>query len=560
MSIPKQVSNTLQSLVTLTGAGVIRIERPDRTLRTALNLIRWGVTPAAGYESSAARYPDEVAIIDELGRLTFREVSQRTNALAHALADDGVNEGDNIAIMARNHRGFVDAVVACSKLGAHALFLNTSFSGPQLTDVADREKPKAIIYDEEFAAVLEDAGHRRKRYVAWSEPEAETKDPTLESLIERGDPAGVIPPNEPGKAVILTSGTTGTPKGASRSQPKSLDPVAALLSRIPLKAREKTMIAAPLFHAWGFAHFTLGMGLSSTIVLKRKFDPEATLSLTAQHRCSALVVVPVMLQRILELPDEVLDRYDLSSAVAVPVSGSALPGDLSARWMDHFGDNLYNLYGSTEVAWATIATPKDLREAPGTSGTPPRGTVVKIYDDKGNPVEQGGTGRIFVGNDLQFEGYTGGGNKDVIDGLMSSGDVGHFDDAGRLFIDGRDDDMIVSGGENVFPQEVEELLSTHDSIKEAAVFGVDDEQFGQRLKAVVVTQGGRTISEDEVKKYVKSNLAGYKVPRDVEFIDELPRTSTGKVLKRELKDDGEDNGDGKQKSSGGSNRKAAKQG
>jgi fatty-acyl-CoA synthase len=466
--------------------------------------------------------------------------------------------------MARNHRGFVEAVVACSKLGAHALFMNTSFSGPQLTDVADREKPKAIIYDEEFGEVLAEAGHRRKRYISWSEPEGETKDETLESLIERGDPSGVIPPSEPGKAVILTSGTTGTPKGASRSQPKSLDPAAALLSRIPLKAREKTMIAAPLFHAWGFAHFTLGMGLSSTIVLKRKFDEEATLSLTAQHACTALVVVPVMLQRILELPDEVLDRYDLSAVKAVPVSGSALPGNLSDRWMDHFGDNLYNLYGSTEVAWATIATPKDLREAPGTSGLPPRGTVVKIYDDEGKPVEQGETGRIFVGNDLQFEGYTGGGNKDVIDGLMSSGDVGHFDEEGRLFIDGRDDDMIVSGGENVFPQEVEDLLSSHDSIKEAAVFGVDDEKFGQRLKAVVVTKGGKKISEDEVKKYVKSNLAGYKVPRDVEFIDELPRTSTGKVLKRELQEDSdEDGGDGKddgKKKSGGSKKKPAKKG
>jgi acyl-CoA synthetase (AMP-forming)/AMP-acid ligase II len=190
--------------------------------------------------------------------------------------------------------------------------------------------------------------------------------------------------------------------------------------------------------------------------------------------------------------------------------------------------------------------------------------VVKIYDDEGSPVGKGETGRIFVGNDLQFEGYTGGGNKDVIDGLMSSGDVGHFDDAGRLFIDGRDDDMIVSGGENVFPQEVEELLSTHDSIKEAAVFGVDDEKFGQRLKAVVVTKGGKKISEDEVKKYVKSNLAGYKVPRDVEFIDELPRTSTGKVLKRELQEDSdEDGGDGKddgKKKSGGSKKKPAKKG
>jgi len=538
MSIQRQVVNKLHTLRTLAEAGIIRPTRPDRLIGLATALIRFGPTPAAGYTASALRYPDDTAVIDEAGTLTFEQVHERSNRLANALGEEGIEEGDNVAIMCRNHRGFIEATVACSKLGAHALFLNTSFSGPQLTDVVDREKPKAVIFDEEFAAVLEEASKRRKRYVAWHDPESDGRaHATLEELIERGDPSNLTPPKEKGKAIILTSGTTGTPKGASRSQPKSLDPAAALLSRIPLRARERTMIAAPLFHAWGFANWTLGMGLSSTVVLKRKFDPEATLSLTAQHECTALVVVPVMIQRILELDDEVLSKYDLSSVRCVPVSGSALPGPLSEKWMDRFGDNLYNLYGSTEVAWATIATPEDLRAAPGTAGRPPRGTIVRLYDDEGNPVtEQGATGRIFVGNEMQFEGYTGGGNKDVIDGLMSSGDVGHFDEGGRLFIDGRDDDMIVSGGENVFPGEVEELLSGHEAVAEVAVFGVDDEQFGQRLKAVVVTKKGASMTADDVKKYVKSNLAGYKVPRDVEFIDELPRTSTGKVLKRELQD------------------------
>ncbi len=245
-----------------------------------------------------------------------------------------------------------------------------------------------------------------------------------------------------------------------------------------------------------------------------------------------------MLQRILALDDEILDRYELPHLRVVPVSGSALPGSVSERWMDHFGENLYNLYGSTEVAWATIATPEDLRAAPGTAGRIPRGTIVRLYDDDSKPIDEPGTtGRIFVGNDLQMEGYTGGGGKDALDGLMSSGDVGHFDEEGRLFIDGRDDDMIVSGGENVFPQEVEELLSSHDAVEEVAVFGVDDEQFGQRLKAVVVKRKGKSISEKDIKDHVKKNLAGYKVPREVEFISELPRNATGKVLKRELKDE-----------------------
>jgi fatty-acyl-CoA synthase len=438
--------------------------------------------------------------------------------------------------MCRNHRGFVEAVIACSKLGAHVLFLNTAFSGPQLTDVAKREKPKALIYDHEFEELIHDASRRRKRYVAWHDAdEGKADDPLFEDLADGGDVSPLSPPKERGKAVILTSGTTGTPKGASRSQPKSLDPAAALLAMIPLKAREKTMIAAPMFHSWGFVHFTLGMSLSSTLVLNRKFDPEGTLSLTAQHECTALIVVPVMMQRILELPQETLERYDLSKVRVVAVSGSALPGPLSDRWMDVFGENVYNLYGSTEVAWASIATPADLRAAPGTAGRPPHGTIVKLYDEDGKAVKPGETGRIFVGNEMQFEGYTGGGNKDAIDGLLSSGDVGHFDDAGRLFVDGRDDDMIVSGGENVFPAEVEDLLAGHEAIVEVAVFGVDDEKFGQRLKAVVVLREGASLEADELKKHVKANLAGYKVPRDVEFVDELPRTSTGKVLKRELR-------------------------
>jgi acyl-CoA synthetase (AMP-forming)/AMP-acid ligase II len=295
------------------------------------------------------------------------------------------------------------------------------------------------------------------------------------------------------------------------------------------------MIAAPMFHSWGFAHFTLGMGLSSTLVIKRKFEPEAILSLTAQHEATALAVVPVMLQRMLELPVETLQKYDLSALRVIAASGSALPGELATKTMDAFGDVLYNLYGSTEVAWATIATPSDLRAAPGTAGRPPRGTIVKLYDENGEPVTKPGeTGRIFVANEMLFEGYTGGGGKAVIDGLMATGDVGHFDDGGHLFVDGRDDEMIVSGGENVFPREVEDLMADHDAIDEVAIIGVSDDQFGQRLKAYAVKTKGKKVSEDDLKAYVKKNLAGYKVPREIVFMKELPRNATGKVLKREL--------------------------
>jgi fatty-acyl-CoA synthase len=529
-----RIAEILYVARTLARAGVLRPSRPDRTIRSVLALVRWGPTLAAGYIASAARYPGAPAIVDELGVLTFAEVHRRTNALAHALADRGIHAGDGVAIMCRNHRGFIEASVACSKLGAHALYLNTAFAGPQVTAVVEREDPVAVIYDQEFADVVDEACGGRCALVAWVDDPPQVKHPSLAELIAAGDESNLVPPPAPGKTVILTSGTTGAPKGANRASPSSLAPAAALLSRIPLRAREPTMIAAPLFHAWGFAHFFLSLPLSSTLVLRRRFDPEDTLRAVVEHRATALIVVPVMLQRMLELPDEVFHRYDISRLRVIAASGSALPGPLATRVMDRFGDKLYNLYGSTEVAWATIATPEDLRAVPGTAGRPPRGTVVKLLDGDWHEVPSGASGRIFVGNEMLFEGYTGGGDKVRFGTLMSTGDVGHFDPSGRLFIDGREDDMIVSGGENVFPGEVEDLLAGVPGVREVAVVGVPDEQFGQRLRAIVALKNGASLSEQQLKDQVKSNLAAFKVPREIVFVDELPRNATGKVLKTRL--------------------------
>ena len=398
----------------------------------------------------------------------------------------------------------------------------------------EREEPKTLIYDQEFSDLLSDIKGGLRRYVAWEDEVDEVDETTVEELISGAHGDDLEAPSEQGRYIILTSGTTGTPKGAQRSQPEGLSALAALFSKIPRRYGETAMIAAPLFHSWGFLHFMLSLPTVATMVLRPRFDPEDTLRAVAEHRARVLAVVPVMMQRILALPDEVKRRYDLSSLEVTAASGSSLPGELATKWMDEFGDNLYNLYGSTEVAWATIATPEDMRAAPGTAGRPPRGTVIRIVDEDGNDVDPGETGRIFIGNQLAFEGYTGGGDKEHLGDLLSSGDVGHFDEDGRLFIDGRDDEMIVSGGENVFPREVEDLLADHEAVHEAAAIGVDDEEFGQRLIAYVVKAEGKEASEDDLKGYVKQNLARYKVPREIVFLEEIPRNATGKVLKREL--------------------------
>ncbi len=538
---PGEVRQRLQVARTLLDTAMIQPVRPDKALRSLGVFRRWGTSSASAYAGAAIRYPERTAIVDERGTLTFAEVDRRTNALAHKLSGAGISEQDSVAIMCRNHRGFIEASVACGKLGAGVLYLNTSFAGRQIAEVLERESAVAVVYDEEFAELMREGAAGRMGFVAWSDGVARSNggegsaDRTLEELIARGNDAELSPPLEKGRVVILTSGTTGMPKGAPRKPPESMAPAAALFSKIPLKAFETTVIAAPMFHSWGLAHFNLALVLGSTVVLHRRFDPEQTLRAVAQHRASTLVVVPVMLQRIMDLGDDVIARYDVRGLRVIALSGSALPGELATRAMDEFGEVVYNLYGSTEVAWATIATPEDLRAAPGTAGRPPAGTIVKLLDEDGRVVKPGKTGRIFVTNEMTFEGYTDGANKEIIEGLMSTGDVGRFDTQGRLFVDGRDDEMIVSGGENVFPREVEDLLADHADIEEAAVVGVADDEFGQRLRAFVVVREGAELSEPAVQAYVKQNLARFKVPREVVFMEQLPRNETGKVLKRVLK-------------------------
>lgn len=514
-------------------SGLVGPELPHKVAQLMLAFDRYGMIGGA-LSTAAIRSGDRTGVSDELGKLTFAQLDERSNRLANAWRERGLEAGEGVTILARNHRFFIDAVFAAAKSGARIILLNTDFAAPQIREVAGREGTDLLVYDDEYANMLEGIDPPRGRYRAWTDDEGGPAEDTLEALIESGDPGAPPKADTKPKIIILTSGTTGSPKGAPRSEPRSLAPVGGLLSKVPFRAREVTELCAPMFHALGFSGMILSVALGSTLVLRRKFNPAATLDSLERNHPSAMVVVPVMLQRMLDLGDEAFEGRDFSALKIIFVSGSALGPELAKRTMKRFGPVVYNLYGSTEIAYATIATPEDLEADLGTVGKVVRGAVVKVIDEDGNEVEPGETGRIFVGNSIQFEGYTGGETKEQLKGLMSSGDVGHFDEEGRLFIDGRDDEMIVSGGENVFPAEVEELLASHEQIEEAAVIGVDDEEFGQRLKAFVVRRGGDGFTEDDVKGYVKENLARYKVPRDVVFVDELPRNATGKILKREL--------------------------
>lgn len=522
-------------------SGAFRLESPLNYAAMANEIVKWGefgMLPSL----NARRHPDRAACIDEEGEFTYKQLDEAAHAVANALLAKGVRAGDGVALLARNHRWFLIANYGAARVGARIILLNSEFSGPQIKEVSEREGAKLIIYDDEYTKAVSKAEPPLGKLRALGtnpdkdEPSGST-DETLADLIARSSTAPAPKAGKHASIIILTSGTTGTPKGANRSTPPTLAPVGGILSHVPFKANEVTSLPAPMFHALGYLHATIAMFLGSTLVLRRKFKPPLVLEDIEKHKVTAMVVVPVMLSRILDAVEKMHNKPDLSSLKIVFVSGSQLGAELASRALKDLGPVIYNMYGSTEIAFATIAGPKDLERNPATVGPVVKGVKVKILDENGNELPQGEVGRIFVGNAFPFEGYTGGGHKQIIDGLMSSGDVGYFDEHNLLYVSGRDDEMIVSGGENVFPAEVEDLISGHPAdVVEATAIGVEDKEWGARLRAFVVKKPDAEVDEDTIKHYVRDHLARYKVPREVIFLDELPRNPTGKILKRELRE------------------------
>lgn len=532
-----RLARTGSMLQTFTRAGLLAPLRPDKYLRIAAAAAREGGTTTTGIAMAAQRCGDRPAVIDERGTCSYAQLDRRSDELAAGLQRLPGRTPQAIALMCRNHRGFIEALAAANRIGADVLLLNTSFAGPALAEVVAREAVDLIFYDEEFTAAVDLAvpgDSECIRVVTWAD--SEIPGLTVDDLIDANAGRRPAKPARTGSLVMLTSGTTGTPKGARRSGRGGggIADLAAIFDRIPWHTEETVVIAAPMFHAWGFSQLALALTMACTIATRRKFDPEATLALVEENQATGLCVVPVMFDRIMALPDEVRAEYPCQSLRFATASGSRMRPDVVTEFMDAFGDVVYNNYNATEAGMIALATPEDLRYSPDTAGRPAPGTEIRILDGDFTQLAAGVTGQIFVRNSSQFDGYTGGDSKQFHDGFMASGDLGYFDDTGRLFVVGRDDEMIVSGGENVYPIEAEKALTSHATVAEAAVIGVDDTDYGQRLVAFVVLEPGASSTPDELKQHVRDNLAGYKVPRDITILEALPRNNTGKVLRRDL--------------------------
>ncbi len=502
----------------------------------------WGPTIAAGYAASAARHPNRIAVVDDHGLLTNREIEWRACRVAGALRKTGVRRGAVVGVLCRNHRGFVEASVAVAKLGARLVMLNPSLPAGQLAEVIAAESVEVVLADHDLVPSLKPDSTEIDGNVqvisvrpdldpSWSFPGLTRNRPLL----------GVSGPANRLSPILLTSGTTGVPKGTRRSIDAGGTAAAfGVIETVPFRHGDVVSLPAPLFHAWGFAQLVLASSLANTVVLRRRFDPAVVLDDIEAHGASVLAAVPVMLHRILEqitaedASSQAVER-ELTGLRIVATSGSALPGDLAIRWMDRFGDGLYNLYGSTEVGQVSVATPADLRAAPETAGRALRGVQIEVLGDDDRPVGPETIGEVMVHTGAEFDGYTGGGGKRMVGKLMSTGDRGYIDGDGRLVIVGRADDMIISGGENLYPSTIERSLLRHDAVLATAVVGVDDPELGNRVRAVIVSdEPGTSALTKSIKTHLRTELAAHEVPREFVYVSELPRNAAGKVLRTKL--------------------------
>jgi len=489
-------------------------------------LRKWGTTAALGFALGAARDPEAIAIVDVddplADEVTFAEVEYRTTVLAHSLMDRGAQSGTTVGLMGRNSRAYAETIVAVSRTGADLIYLNTGSTADQVQTVCAAHDITMLIHDREFTDVVPDE-------VLSLRLDDPAGIPLLDAMPWSGD---VSAPRDPGRHVILSSGTTGGPlRGAARTT-APLDSIAALLHSFPVSMNSVTLFAAPMFHAWAWMHHRMATVMDNTQIVLRHPDPERLLALTQAYEVETIITVPVVLKRMVDLPESVKRSYDVSSLRCVAVSGSAIPGTLATEFMDDFGDVLYSLYGTTEAAYATIATPADLREDPHTAGKPMPGVRVEVFDRKGRAVPRGVDGRVFVRSRTSIDEYKSDGTRGSVKGMVPTGDIGCIDKAGRLTIKGRADDMVITGGENVHPTEVEEVLRQHPALSDVAVTGRPDPVYGSVLVAHVVVDG--ELTDEDLLAWGRERLGPHHRPREVRRVSELPRNATGKVLRRVL--------------------------
>ena len=532
---------------------LVRPVRPAGLVAFAKEAIAMPFGPHLAVMFHAATRPDQEALVEYsaagVTRMTWRELDTAINRLANALLARGAGGGSRVALMLPNGREYLVAQQALARLGATAVQIGYRLKAGEIAHILSNATPQASLVHADHLEVMTHAraqvGQGGPMIVvgapatahAPTEPEVTAWDRAL------GDSSAQPPPRprrgDGGGVIVYTSGTTGKSKGAHRSwRTMGLDPVADLLVQVGVRADDRHLVVCPLYHSAAPAFVAMMFALGGTVVLMNHFDPAGALELIQRERVTCTLMVPTMIVRITNLPEAALASVDTSSLRWVMSVAAPLPTEAARRFMARFGPILWNFYGATETGLVTLAGPGDHLTRPGTIGRALRGNEIRLYDDSGHEVAVGAVGELYARNSMLISGYHRNAEatrSSLRDGLFSVGDLARRDPDGYYYLESRKHDMVISGGVNIYPREIEDVLLTHPAILDAAVVGVPDPEWGETLHAFIVRRDGHAVSEPEVIAYCKGALADFKRPRKVTFLHELPRNLTGKVLKRELR-------------------------
>jgi fatty-acyl-CoA synthase len=517
--------------------------RPEGAIELVRALATGAQNPAALYKIHAKNSPNKPAIVWRDQTLTFADMNSRIDRLAAGLAARGMKRGSSIVLMMRNRPELIELGAAAARLGAAAVTVSWRSTAKELVYLASHCGATAMAFEHDLWPVAGDAKKELSQipssnyFAVGGSVEGTT---SVERLLDTPDAfVQEKGAEEDASVVIYTSGTTGKPKGAVRKFPREALPAfMRFIAETPMRVDDVHLVTCPLYHSTAFGFLSLSHLLGTTVVIMDEFKPESFLRMIEDHEVTTTAVVPTMLHRVLALGQQAIDAYDTRSLRVIFSGGAPLPGPLAIQTMDQFGDILWNFYGATETGLVTLAGPSDLRAAPGTIGRAVPGNDIRLITDKGTIAPDGEVGELFVMNEFLVAGY----HKDLAatsesmkDGFFSVGDLARRDRDGRFFIEGRKRDMVISGGVNVYPAEVEGVLEEHPEIAECAVIGVPDPEWGERVRAFIVRKPDSSLDDGTLKLWLRERLAGPKVPRDIVFLDALPRNPTGKVLKRELR-------------------------
>ena len=483
-----------------------------------------GPSPMVLLSTNAALHPDRPALADDSETLTYSQLLKQSESLAkHLHHEIGVHYGGKAAIVCRDHVSAVKAIFALSRLGAHIVFVNPEMSGDQIQALGHRQRFDFYVYDKEITAKLDGLTTGANSLVADSIETVLGKNSGQGSQGHKLNRAGALTKAGAGAIVVMTGGTTGVPKSAARktSATAFLAPLNALLTRAHLARYSSVYVATPICHGFGLSSLFVGLTFGATTYLTRRFNAEHACRLIQANQIEVVSVVPLMLQRMLHH-----DPAALVSLKCIITGGGVLSPALAQETLDTLGPVLFNTYGTSEAGFSVMAGPESLAQKPDSIGRAIPGVKIKLVNEKQETVPAGQTGELLARGSLSIGGD-----------WVHTGDNAYQDSDGNLFLRGRVDDMIVSGAENVYPLDVENILVQHDEIESVAIVGIPDDEFGQRLKATVVRRSGSDLDSGSLTEWLRPRVARFQMPARIEFLDELPLTSLGKVDRKALRVD-----------------------